>query len=331
MTDLMKAMVLDKIGTALTLQTVPVPSPGAGELLIKVRACAVCRTDLHVVDGDLRHPRLPLIPGHEVIGTVEAVGDGAPSSLPGRRVGVPWLGATCGHCAYCRSGHENLCEHAEFTGYTRDGGFAEYLVADHRYCFPIPKSYSDADAAPLMCAGLIGFRSLRAAGDGRRLGIYGFGAAAHIIAQVAVKEGREVYAFTKPGDTSTQQFARDLGAVWSGGSDDAPPVPLDAAIIFAPVGPLVPAALRAVDKAGTVVCAGIHMSDIPSFPYSILWEERVVKSVANLTREDGEEFLRVAPTVPVTTTVTPYPLSAANQALDDLRHGRFEGAAVLIP
>ena len=331
MTDLMKAMVLDEIGTALTLQTVPVPSPGAGELLIKVRACAVCRTDLHVVDGDLRHPRLPLIPGHEVIGTVEAMGDGAPSSLLGLRVGVPWLGATCGHCAYCRSGHENLCEHAEFTGYTRDGGFAEYLVADHRYCFPIPKYYSDVDAAPLMCAGLIGFRSLRAAGDGRRLGIYGFGAAAHIIAQVAVKEGREVYAFTKPGDTSTQQFARDLGAVWSGGSDDAPPVPLDAAIIFAPVGPLVPAALRAVDKAGTVVCAGIHMSDIPSFPYSILWEERVVKSVANLTREDGEEFLRVAPTVPVTTTVTPYPLSAANQALDDLRHGRFEGAAVLIP
>jgi alcohol dehydrogenase, propanol-preferring len=330
-TDLMKAMVLNEIGTALVLQTVPVPPPGAGELLIRVRACAVCRTDLHVVDGDLRHPRLPLIPGHEVIGTVEAVGDGALSSLRGRRVGVPWLGATCGRCAYCRSGHENLCEHAAFTGYTRDGGFAEYLVADHRYCFPIPVSYSDADAAPLMCAGLIGFRSLRAAGDGRRLGIYGFGAAAHIIAQVAVKEGREVYAFTKPGDMSTQQFARDLGAVWSGGSDDAPPVPLDAAIIFAPVGPLVPAALRAVDKAGIVVCAGIYMSDIPSFPYSILWEERVVKSVANLTREDGEAFLRVAPTVPVATTVTQYPLSAANQALDDLRHGRFEGAAVLIP
>jgi alcohol dehydrogenase, propanol-preferring len=330
-TDMMKAMVLDKIGTALTLQDVPVPSPGAGELLIKVRACAVCRTDLHVVDGDLRHPRLPLVPGHEVIGTVEALGDGVPSSLRGRRVGVPWLGATCGRCAYCRGGHENLCAHAEFTGYTRNGGFAEYLVADHRYCFPIPESYSDTEAAPLMCAGLIGFRSLRAAGDGRRIGIYGFGAAAHIIAQVAVKEGREIYAFTKPGDTSTQQFARDLGAVWSGGSDDRPPVPLDAAIIFAPVGPLVPAALRAVDKAGIVVCAGIHMSDIPSFPYSILWEERVVKSVANLTRADGEEFLRVAPTVPVTTTVTPYPLSAANQALDDLRHGRFEGAAVLIP
>jgi len=331
MTDQMKAMVLDKIGTALTLQDVPVPSPGPGELLIKVRACAVCRTDLHVVDGDLRHPRLPLIPGHEVIGTVEALGDGTPQPLRGHRVGVPWLGATCGHCVYCRGGHENLCTDAEFTGYTRNGGFAEYLVADHRYCFPIPESYSDTAAAPLMCAGLIGFRSLRAAGDGRRLGIYGFGAAAHIIAQVAVKEGREVYAFTKPGDTSTQQFARDLGAVWSGGSDDRPPVPLDAAIIFAPVGPLVPAALRAVDKAGIVVCAGIHMSDIPSFPYSILWEERVVRSVANLTREDGEEFLRVAPTVPVTTTVTPYPLSAANQALDDLRHGRFEGAAVLIP
>jgi len=331
MTDMMKAMVLEKIGTALTLQDVPIPSAGAGELLIKVLACAVCRTDLHVVDGDLRQPRLPLIPGHEVIGTVEALGDGAPPSLRGTRVGVPWLGATCGRCAYCRAGHENLCAQAEFTGYTRNGGFADYLVADHRYCFPIPESYSDTAAAPLMCAGLIGFRSLRAAGDGRRLGIYGFGAAAHIIAQVALKEGREVYAFTKPGDSSTQQFARDLGAVWSGGSDDRPPVALDAAIIFAPVGPLVPAALRAVDKAGVVVCAGIHMSDIPSFPYDILWEERVVKSVANLTREDGEEFLRVAPTVPVTTTITPYPLSAANQALDDLRHGRFEGAAVLVP
>jgi propanol-preferring alcohol dehydrogenase len=266
-----------------------------------------------------------------VIGTVEALGDGTPASMSGQRVGVPWLGATCGRCAYCRGGHENLCAHAEFTGYTRDGGFADYIVADHRYCFPIPESYSDTEAAPLMCAGLIGFRSLRAAGDGRRLGLYGFGAAAHIIAQVAVKQGREVYAFTKPGDADTQRFARELGARWSGGSDEAPPVPLDAAIIFAPVGPLVPAALRAVDKAGTVVCAGIHMTDIPTFPYSILWEERVVKSVANLTREDGEAFLRVAPTVPVTTTVTLYPLSAANEALDDLRHGRFEGAAVLTP
>jgi propanol-preferring alcohol dehydrogenase len=331
MTDMMKAMVLDKVGTALTLKTVPVPSPGPGELLIKVQACAVCRTDLHVVDGDLQHPKLPLIPGHEVIGTVEALGDGTPASMSGQRVGVPWLGATCGRCAYCRGGHENLCAHAEFTGYTRDGGFADYIVADHRYCFPIPESYSDTEAAPLMCAGLIGFRSLRAAGDGRRLGLYGFGAAAHIIAQVAVKQGREVYAFTKPGDADTQRFARELGARWSGGSDEAPPVPLDAAIIFAPVGPLVPAALRAVDKAGTVVCAGIHMTDIPTFPYSILWEERVVKSVANLTREDGEAFLRVAPTVPVTTTVTLYPLSAANEALDDLRHGRFEGAAVLTP
>lgn len=329
MTDTMKAMVLERVGAPLALQTVPVPAAGKGELLVKVHACAVCRTDLHVVDGELPHPRLPLIPGHEVIGTVEAVGEDAPLPLLGQRVGVPWLGATCGVCAYCRSGHENLCDSAEFTGYTRDGGFADYLVADHRYCFPIPESYSDTDAAPLMCAGLIGFRSLRAAGDARRLGIYGFGAAAHIIAQVAVKEGREVYAFTKPGDTETQHFARSLGAAWSGGSDATPPVALDAAIIFAPVGPLVPAALRAVDKAGTVVCAGIHMSDIPAFPYSILWQERVVKSVANLTRADGEEFLRVAPTVPVTITVTLYPLAAANEALDDLRHGRFEGAAVL--
>ncbi|MGD8810689.1 MAG: zinc-dependent alcohol dehydrogenase family protein [Gammaproteobacteria bacterium] len=329
MTGTMKAMVLTEAGTPLSLQTVAIPAPGASELRISVNACAVCRTDLHVVDGDLPNPKVPLIPGHEVIGTVDAVGADAPQSLQGQRVGVPWLGATCGVCAYCRGGHENLCDKATFTGYTRDGGFAEYLVADHRYCFPIPDSYSDIDAAPLMCAGLIGFRSLRAAGPGRRLGIYGFGAAAHIIAQVAVKEGREVYAFTKPGDTETQSFARTLGAAWAGGSDDTPPVALDAAIIFAPVGPLVPAALRAVDKAGIVVCAGIHMSDIPTFPYSILWQERVVKSVANLTRADGEEFLRVAPTVPVTTTVTPYPLAAANEALDDLRHGRFEGAAVL--
>jgi len=329
MTETMRAMVLDRVGAPLALRHVPVPSPGKGELLVKVRACAVCRTDLHVVDGDLPHPKLPLIPGHEVIGTAAALGPQTPAHLLGQRIGVPWLGATCGACAYCRSGHENLCDGAQFTGYTRDGGFADYLVADHRYCFPIPESYSDIDAAPLMCAGLIGFRSLRAAGGGRRLGIYGFGAAAHIITQVAVKEGREVYAFTKPGDAETQHFARSLGAVWSGGSDEVPPQPLDAAIIFAPVGPLVPVALRAVDKAGTVVCAGIHMSDIPAFPYSILWEERVVKSVANLTRADGEEFLRVAPTVPVATTVRAYPFTAANDALDDLRHGRFEGAAVL--
>ena len=322
-------MVLRQAGAGLALETAPVPRPGPGELLIKVRACAVCRTDLHVLDGELPNPKRPLIPGHEVIGTVAAVGDGTPAATLGERVGVPWLGWTCGACPYCRSGHENLCDRAEFTGYTRDGGFAEYLLADHRYCFPIPASYSDVNAAPLMCAGLIGFRSLRAAGDAKRLGLYGFGSAAHIVAQVAVKEDRAVYAFTKPGDRATQAFARSLGAVWSGGSDTLPPDKLDAAIIFAPAGLLVPAALRAVDKGGTVVCAGIHMSDIPSFPYSILWQERVIRSVANLTRADGEAFLRVAPTVPVTTTVQPYPLADANAALDDLRHGRFEGAAVL--
>ena len=321
-------MVLRQAGAGLALEAMPVPRPGPGELLIKVRACAVCRTDLHVVDGELPHPKLPLIPGHEVIGTVVAVGDGTPAA-PGERVGVPWLGWTCGACPYCRSGRENLCDRAAFTGYTRDGGFAEYLVADHRYCFPIPASYSDINAAPLMCAGLIGFRSLRAAGNAKRLGLYGFGTAAHIVAQVAVKEDRAVYAFTKPGDRATQAFARSLGAVWSGGSDTLPPEKLDAAIIFAPAGPLVPAALRAVDKGGTVVCAGIHMSDIPSFPYDILWQERVIRSVANLTRADGEAFLRVAPAVPVTTTVEPYPLADANAALDDLRHGRFDGAAVL--
>jgi alcohol dehydrogenase, propanol-preferring len=329
MSDMMRAMVLRQTGARLALESMPIPRPGDGEFRIRVHACAVCRTDLHVVDGDLPGPKLPLVPGHEVIGTVDAVGDGAPGGALGQRVGVPWLGSTCGKCRYCRSGHENLCEQAQFTGYTRDGGFADYLVADHRFCFPIPDTYSDTNAAPLMCAGLIGFRSLAAAGDSKRLGIYGFGAAAHIIVQVAVKQGREVYAFTKTGDSETQAFARQLGAVWSGGSDETPPSALDAAIIFAPVGALVPAALRVVDKGGIVVCAGIHMSDIPSFPYSILWQERVVKSVANLTRADGEAFLRIAPTVPVTTTVQLYPLAQANQALDDLRHGRFEGAAVL--
>ncbi len=329
MSDMMRAMVLRQTGARLALESMPIPRPGDGEFRIRVHACAVCRTDLHVVDGDLPSPKLPLVPGHEVIGTVDAVGDGAPGGALGQRVGVPWLGSTCGKCRYCRSGHENLCEQAQFTGYTRDGGFADYLVADHRFCFPIPDTYSDTNAAPLMCAGLIGFRSLAAAGDAKRLGIYGFGAAAHIIVQVAVKQGREVYAFTKTGDSETQAFARQLGAVWSGGSDETPPSVLDAAIIFAPVGALVPAALRVVDKGGIVVCAGIHMSDIPSFPYSILWQERVVKSVANLTRADGEAFLRIAPTVPVTTTVQLYPLAQANQALDDLRHGRFEGAAVL--
>jgi propanol-preferring alcohol dehydrogenase len=329
MADRMRAMVLHRAGCGLALETIPVPRPAFGELLIKVHACAVCRTDLHVVDGDLPHPRLPLVPGHEVIGTVVGFGEGAPLDMLGRRVGVPWLASTCGTCGYCRSGRENLCDRAEFTGYTRNGGFAEYLTADHRYCFPIPDTYSDIDAAPLMCAGLIGFRSLRAAGGARRLGLYGFGAAAHIVAQVAVSEDREVYAFTRPGDTQTQAFARGLGAVWSGGSDEPPPATLDAAIVFAPVGNLVPTALRTVDKGGLVICAGIHMTDIPSFPYSILWEERVVRSVANLTRSDGEEFLRVAPQVPVTTTVRPYPLARAGEALDDLRHGRFDGAAVL--
>ena len=329
MTDTMRAMVLGQAGSRLTLESLPIPRPGTGEFRIRVHACAVCRTDLHVIDGDLPHPHLPLVPGHEVIGVVDAIGDGAPADAMGQRVGVPWLGSTCGACSYCRSGRENLCDRAQFTGYTRNGGFAEYLVADHRYCFPIPESYSDVHAAPLMCAGLIGYRSLVAAGDAKRLGIYGFGAAAHIVVQVAVKQGRAVYAFTKPGDAATQDFARQLGAAWSGGSDEAPPQALDAAIIFAPVGSLVPAALRVVDKGGVVVCAGIHMSDIPSFPYGILWQERVIRSVANLTRADGEAFLRVAPTVPVTTTVSLYPLADANRALDDLRHGRFEGAAVL--
>lgn len=327
----MRAMVLSEAGRKLTLQDVPRPEPGLGQILVRIGACAVCRTDLHVVDGDLTAPKLPLIPGHEIIGTVEETGRGVSGFRVGVRVGVPWLGFTCGQCQYCRSGRENLCDSARFTGYTIDGGFAEFAVADHRYCFPIPDAYSDTDAAPLMCAGLIGYRSLRAAGDARRIGLYGFGAAAHIIAQVAMYQGREVFAFTRPGDVDTQAFARELGAVWAGGSDETPPRRLDAAIIFAPVGALIPAALRAVDKGGVVVCAGIHMSEIPTFPYDILWEERVVRSVANLTRADGEAFLRVAPEVPVKTAVTLYPLERANDALDDLRHGRFEGAAVLIP
>lgn len=327
----MRAMVLTAAGRQLAHQDLPRPEPGPGQILVRIGACAVCRTDLHVVDGDLTAPKLPLIPGHEIIGAVEETGRGVSGFRAGDRVGIPWLGFTCGQCRYCRGGHENLCDAARFTGYTIDGGFAEFAVADHRYCFPVPDAYTDTAAAPLMCAGLIGYRSLRAAGDARRIGFYGFGAAAHIIAQVAVHQGREVFAFTRPGDTQTQAFARSLGAVWTGGSDECPPRPLDAAIIFAPVGALVPAALRAVDKGGTVVCAGIHMSDIPAFPYDILWEERVIRSVANLTRADGEAFLRVAPDVPVTTTVTLYPLERANEALDDLRHGRFEGAAVLVP
>jgi propanol-preferring alcohol dehydrogenase len=294
-----------------------------------VHACAVCRTDLHVVDGELAEPKLPLVPGHEIIGSVAALGQDVDRFAVGDRVGVPWLGWTCGECEFCRSDRENLCAQARFTGYQIDGGYSEFTIADQRFCFAIPAGYSDIEAAPLLCAGLIGYRALRMAGDARRLGLYGFGAAAHIIAQVALWQGRAVYAFTSPGDTEAQSFARGLGAVWAGGSDEPPPEMLDAAIIFAPVGPLVPAALRAVERGGTVVCAGIHMSAIPSFSYDILWGERVVRSVANLTRRDGEEFLELAPKVPVKTRTSRYPLEQANQALDDLRAGRLQGAAVL--
>ncbi len=307
------------------------PTPGRGQVLIRVHACAVCRTDLHVVDGDLTEPKLPLVPGHEIVGTVATLGPGVDRFAVGDRVGVPWLGWTCGECGFCRSGRENLCAQARFTGYQIDGGYAEFTIADQRFCFALPATYGDIEAAPLLCAGLIGYRSLRMTGDARRLGLYGFGAAAHIIAQVAQWQGRTVYAFTSPGDTDAQAFARELGAVWAGGSDQPPPESLDAAIIFAPVGPLVPAALRAVECGGTVVCAGIHMSPIPSFPYDILWGERVVRSVANLTRADGEAFLALAPKVPVKTRPLPYGLEQANQALNDLRAGRLQGAAVLVP
>jgi propanol-preferring alcohol dehydrogenase len=326
----MIAMVLDRPGTPLVPREVPDPAPGTHQLRIVVHACAVCRTDLHVADGDLPDPKLPLILGHEIVGIVDAVGEGVQRFAVGDRVGVPWLGWTCGACAYCASGRENLCDRSRFTGYQLDGGYAEYTVADERFCFAIPDGYGDAEAAPLLCAGLIGYRSYRAAGNAARLGLYGFGAAAHVIAQVGVHEGRRVFAFTRPGDRAGQEFARDLGAAWAGGSDMPPPEPLDAAIIFAPVGDLVPAALRAVAKGGTVVCAGIHMSPIPSFPYEVLWGERVVRSVANLTRRDGEEFFDVAPAVPVRTTVKRYALADANHALNDLRGGRVQGAAVLI-
>jgi propanol-preferring alcohol dehydrogenase len=297
--------------------------------LIRVRACAVCRTDLHVVDGELPDPKLPLIPGHQIVGTVEEVGERVERFAPGERVGVPWLGHTDGECRYCLSGRENLCDDARFTGYHIDGGYAEYAPADNRFCFPIPEGYPDLQAAPLLCAGLIGYRSLRMAGDAERLGLYGFGASAHIIVQVAVHQGRRVFAFTRGGDEEGQRFARGLGAAWAGGSNERPPEELDAAIIFAPVGGLVPAALRAVAKGGVVVCAGIHMTDIPSFPYEILWGERSIRSVANLTRQDGEEFLALAPQVPVRTEVTPFPLEKANEALVALRGGEIRGAAVL--
>ena len=326
----MRAMILDVPGEPLRVAEVPVPEPGEGQLLLRVHCCAVCRTDLHVVDGELPDPRLPLIPGHQIVGAVEKVGERADSFAVGDRVGVPWLGWTDGECRYCLSGRENLCENARFTGYQIDGGYAEYAVAEARFCFPIPEGFPDLQAAPLLCAGLIGHRSLRFAGDAQRLGLYGFGASAHIVAQVAAHEGRRVFAFTSPHDEEAQEFARELGAEWAGSSEEAPPEELDAAIIFAPVGALVPAALRAVARGGTVVCAGIHMSDIPSFPYEILWGERSVRSVANLTRQDGLDFLALAPEVPVRTAVVPFPLEEANEALAALRGGHVRGAAVLV-
>jgi propanol-preferring alcohol dehydrogenase len=325
----MQAMVLDRAAQPLREVELPVPAPGPDQILIKVAACGVCRTDLHVFDGELIHPKLPLVLGHEIVGRVETLGDNV-------RVGVPWLGFTDGTCFYCRSGRENLCDNPRFTGYQIDGGYAEYTVADARYVFPIPEGYSDVEAAPLLCAGLIGYRSLKmtgapVAGQPSRLGIYGFGAAAHIVAQVARHQGREIYAFTRPGDEKAQDFARSLGTVWAGGSDEMPPEPLDAAIIFASVGALVPAALKAVRKGGVVVCGGIHMSNIPSFPYDILWEERILRSVANLTRADAREFLALVPKVLVKTTILPMPLSQANEALARLREGELTGATVLIP
>lgn len=327
----MLTMTLDQSGTPLRpIDRVP-PEPGPGQVLLRVRACGVCRTDLHVVDGELPHPKLPLIPGHEIVGTVEAVGASTERLQIGDRVGVPWLGWTCGVCEFCRSGRENLCDRARFTGYQIDGGYAEYTVADERFCFAVPPEFDDRVAAPLMCAGLIGYRALRMAGDARRLGLYGFGAAAHIAIQIARHRGQEVFAFTKPDDTKGQAFARSLGATWVGGSDAIPPEQLDAALIFAPVGPLVPMALAATAKGGIVVCAGIHMSDIPRFPYRLLWEERIVRSVANLTRKDGEEFLALAPRANVRTTTVPFPLAQANEALAQLRGGGFTGAAVLLP
>jgi len=327
----MRAMVLNKIGTPLVLEDLPDPQPSAGEIRVKVAACGVCRTDLHVVDGELPDPKLPIIPGHEIVGRIDAIGPGVAGLTLGVRVGIPWLGHTCGHCPYCMAGRENLCDEPLFTGYTRNGGFATHTVADARYTFPLGEAGRAQDLAPLLCAGLIGWRSFVRAGEGTNLGLYGFGAAAHIIAQVAQQRGRKVFAFTRPGDHAAQDFARSLGAVWAGGSDEKPPEPLDAAIIYAPVGPLVPLALAAVKKGGTVVCAGIHMSDIPSFPYSLLWEERRLVSVANLTRRDGLEFLSLAAKSDIVTHTVPYPLQRANEALADLREWRLQGAAVLIP
>ena len=322
-------MVLARQRAPLEAKSWPDPVPGAGQVLVRVRACGVCRTDLHVVDGDLREPKLPLVPGHQIVGIVEGAGEGAARFNPGERVGVPWLGWTCGECRYCLSGRENLCERARFTGYQLDGGYAERCVADERFCFPLPDGMTDSEVAPLLCAGLIGYRSLRLSGDPERLGLYGFGGSAHIVCQVAAHEGRRVFALTREGDSDGQNFARSLGAEWAGGAETGPPEPLDAAIVFAPAGELVPLALRALAPGGVVVCAGIHMSDIPAFPYEILWGERQIRSVANLTRRDGEEFLELARRVPIQTAVTAYPLEAANEALGDLRRGRLRGAAVL--
>jgi propanol-preferring alcohol dehydrogenase len=326
-----RAAVLDASRRPLSLRDHPAPEPGPGQVLLDVRACAVCRTDLHIVDGDLPRPKLPLVPGHEIVGAVVRSGAGAHRFAAGHLVGVPWLGWTCGTCRFCRSGRENLCDRARFTGYDLDGGYAELAVADERYCFPIPPGYDPVHAAPLLCAGLIGYRSLAAAGEAEHLGLYGFGASAHIIAQVARHQGRRVFAFTRPGDTAGQAFARELGAEWAGGSDEQPPAPLDAAIIFASAGELVPTALRAVERGGTVVCAGIHMSPIPGFPYDVLWGERVVRSVANLTRRDGEAFFGLAASLPLAIVAEPVPLAQANDALDRLRTGRVTGALVLVP
>ncbi len=325
----MNAMVLDSVGKPLKPVVLPKPIPLAGQVLVQIKACGVCRTDLHLLDGDLKEPKLPLVPGHQIVGVVEGLGPGVVAFKMGERVGVPWLGGSCGTCDYCMAGKENLCDLARYTGYQLDGGFAEYCLADQNFTFPIPPSYPDLQAAPLLCAGLIGYRALRMAGEGKRLGFYGFGASAHLLIQVAKHQNREVYVFTRPGNSENQAFAKELGADWVGESAKKPPKLLDAAIIFAPVGELVPLALRAVVKGGIVVCAGIHMSDIPSFPYSILWGERQIRSVANLTRQDGEEFLKLAPQIPIKTHVKVYPLSKANEALADLRAGRLEGAAVL--
>jgi propanol-preferring alcohol dehydrogenase len=324
-------MVLDAIGAPLQAAALPAPTPGPGEVLLQVHACALCRTDLHVVDGELPDPKLPLVLGHQIVAHVAGAGEGTERFAPGARVGVPWLGWTCGECRYCRSGRENLCDRARFTGYQRDGGYAEHAVADERFCFPIPEGFPDLQAAPLLCAGLIGYRSLRLTGDAERLGLYGFGSAAHIICQVALHQGRRVFAFTRGEDAAAQAFARELGAEWAGDALGPPPEELDAAIIFAPAGELVPAALRAVAKGGTVVCGGIHMSDIPALPYELLWGERTLRSVANLTRADGEEFLALAPQVPVRTEIESYPLEDANAALERLRAGEVRGAAVLTP